>query len=224
MKILWVLALSVATVVVSYGQGVKLDGLFLTMEYRGGGYTPTYYWFLADGRALGVAPAGGLTAADFQAGCQSQPASCGRFTQAGEQVSITMNGTTRTVKVNAAPGGYQVNGLATIRAEPMPPGTKLNGRYSGNGPRVAVSTGSGNSVASAHSYEFKPDGTFSRESVGSVRTSASSATSVNAAGGKYKVSGNTLELSENGQTVRHLIFVPYDGALVIDGVICSLRK
>ena len=202
---------------------VKLDGLFLTMKRLGGSYSPTYYWFRPDGRVLGTAPSGGLTAADFQASCQSQPAYCGTFKQSGEQVSITINGATSTVKINAAEGGYQVDGLATVKAEPMP-SAKLNGTYSGSGPRALVSTGSGASVSSAHTYTFKADGTFNRESVGAVRTPDASKTAVGTAGGRYKISGNTLELTENGQTTRHLAFIPYSGAIVIDGIICRERR
>jgi hypothetical protein len=190
----------------------------------GGGYSPTYLWFMPDGRVMSTAPAGGLTAADFKAGCQTHQTYCGSFKQSGEQVSMTINGSVRTVKINAAEGGYQVDGLATVKAEPMSSGAKLNGTYSGSGPRLAVSTGSGASVSSAHSYTFKPDGTFNRESVGAVRTPDTSQTAVRAGDGKYKITGNTLELTENGNTTRHLIFIPYSGAIVIDGVICSERR
>ena len=93
-----------------------------------------------------------------QLSCQTQPGFCGTFKQAGEQVSITMNGRTRVAMINSAPGGYQVNGLATIKAESMAGGTKLSGNYSGSGPQLAGSTGSGNSVSSAHSYALVIDG------------------------------------------------------------------
>src|SRR6185295_8627441 len=106
----------------------------------GGSYSPTYYWFRPDGRVLSTAPAGGLTPADFQDNCQKQPAYCGTFKQSGDDVSITIGGKTSTIKINPAQGGYQINGLATVKAEPMPASTKLNGSYSGSGPRAAVST------------------------------------------------------------------------------------
>ena len=215
---------AMVAVALSFGQTVRLNGLYLTMQRLGGSYTPTYYWFMPDGHVMSMAPDGGLTAADFQATCQKYPAYCGTFRQAGDQVSIMVGGSTRTVKVNAAPGGFQFDGLATIKADPIPAGTKLNGNYSGSGPRVVVSTGSGSSVSSAYSFQFMPDGTYKTESVGATRTSVASQASTAAANGTYGFNGTTLELTSNGQKVRHLAFFPYDGAIVIDGVICSKRR
>lgn len=207
-----------------FGQAAKLDGLFLTMRRLGGSYSPTYYWFRPDGRVFGQAPEGGLTPSDFQTNCQKYPTVCGTYRQNGEMVEITMNGQTRQTKINSAPGGFQVDGMATIKAEPFAPGTRMNGKYSGSGPRAAVSTGAGNSVSSAHSYWFRPDGTFTRESVGAVRTSSGGAAATSGEAGTYRLDGNTLEMTERGQTTRHLAFVPYSGAIVIDGIICSERK
>src|SRR6187200_928723 len=42
---------------------------------------------------------------DWPARCQDRPTTCGTFKQSGEQVAITRNGSTRTVKINAAEGG-----------------------------------------------------------------------------------------------------------------------
>ena len=45
---------------------------------------------------------------DWPARCQDRPTTCGTFKQSGEQVAITRNGSTRTVKINAAEGGKAI--------------------------------------------------------------------------------------------------------------------
>jgi len=55
-------------------------------------------------------------------------------------------------------------------------------------------------IASATTFVFSPDGSYTVETVGAVRSGGTGSTSASTTRGAYKVSGNTLELTANGAT------------------------
>lgn len=199
------------------GSADTLNGLYVYLQYQviSRNLAPNYWFFLPDGRYLNYAPEGGSDQAAFDAGCAKAQDACGTYTYSGGTLSLQpKRGKPWTTEVKQLPGGkLEINHIECTRiSQQFAAGAKLDGRYS-----AGANYGG---IMSARTYIFSPDGTFTAEAIGSARSSAASALSSSVAKGTYKLSGNTLELTENGQTSRHFIFeMPTQSGpqLMIDG-------
>jgi hypothetical protein len=181
-----------------------LDGLYVYLQYQvvARSFKPDHYFFLPDGRYMNDAPQAEISKAAFEAGCQAHPKYCGTYKLSGTTLTLTgsdgkpSNSTFKTI----GPDKAEIFGVpATKVVRKFTANTKLNGRYS--------ATGGYGSIMSARAYEFRPDGTFSFESVGAVRASGMGSAVANAnKSGTYRLNGNSLELTINGQLKRLLAY------------------
>ena len=99
----------------------------------------------------------------------------------------------------------------------LPAGTKLSGAFqtlSGGG---NTATGGDVMVAGGGNYTFRPDGTFSGGSFGSVSSPGVAAGSTRQTGGTYAVSGYGLTLRGQGGQERRLFFARYGQDLLYIG-------
>ena len=119
---------------------------------------------------------------------QLEPQKWGKWTRQGNDFVIRWgDGETQTFEVEGAP-------------KPLPAGTRLSGAFqtiSGGG---NTALGGDVMVAGGSTYTFRPDGTFSGGTFGSVGSSAVTAGSTRKTGGTYVVSGYGITLK--GQGVR----------------------
>lgn len=195
----------------------SLNGLYVYMEYQviARTFAPGHWYFLSDGRYLNAAPEGELSTQAFEKTCEKMQDVCGTYTLSGNTLNLKpKKASAWTAEFKQLGGGnVEINHIACTKVtQHYGPNSKLNGRYT-------AGAGYGG-VMSANAYTFKPDGTVTAEAAGSVRSSAGSATSAKTISGTYRLSGNTLELTINGQTTKHLIYeLPAkDGPqLMIDG-------
>ena len=180
-----------------------LDGLFLQMQFRFGSFQEDHYFFLPDGRYYKGVPEGGLTAADLERACAKAPDYCGKYAVAGGKLALTpRKGQPNTLDFTPEAGGnLRIGGIFAKRVAAFPANAKLDGTYTWLGNTANVSA--------ARSFTFHPDGTFTSGSLGGISTRTVGATSQSAAGGTYRLAGNTLELTANGQTSK-LVAYPYD--------------
>lgn len=180
------------------------DGLYVYFQYWvvARSFKPDQYFFLQDGRYLNDAPPGEISKAAFEAGCKATPQYCGTYKLSGTSLTLTGRDGKSSTSTFKTLGGDKVKILGLEGSKvthKFPANTKLDGRY-------GATSGYGN-IMSARAYDFHPDGTFSFESVGAVRTPGmGSATSANGKTGTYRLSGNTLELTINGQPARLLAY------------------
>lgn len=198
-------------------QGASLNGFCVYLEYQVMARTmaPRHWYFLPDGRYLNDAPQEELTPQGLERGCAKYPDSCGTYEVAGAKLNLTpRKGKAWSTDFKPpANGNYEISGIpCQIVKSTYPANSKLNGTYT---------SGSGfGGVSSASTYVFSPDGSYTYEAVGSVRTGGASATSASAKRGAYNLLGNTLTLSSEGKTTRHLIYEIPAGAgtqMMIDG-------
>jgi len=178
---------------------------------------PRHWYFLPDGRYLNDAPIGELTPNGLALACAKYPGACGKYALAGNNLNLTpINGKpwTADLKPAATPGDLDINNIPCQKVNaPYPANAKLNGGYT-------AGAGFGN-IRSVSTYAFKPDGTFTIESIGSVRTESTGAVSSHVKSGTYRLSANSLELSIDGQTTKHLIYelpAGTDKVMMIDGL------
>ena len=181
----------------------NLDGLYLQMKFAFGNFEETHYFFTPDGQYLKDVPEGGLSAADLARTCAKEPTECGTYKTAGSNLVLTpRKGQPETLSFERSPdGNLRLNGVFAKRVASFPAGAKLDGTYS----RIA----NAGAVSAAQSYTFKQDGTFTSSALGAVTTSQGTGKSQSAAAGTYRLNGNVLELTANGQTSR-LVAYPYD--------------
>lgn len=195
----------------------SLNGLCVYLEYQvvARNFAPRHWYFLPDGRYLNDAPKEELTPKGFEAPCAKYPGECGKYTIAGGKLNLTPNKGKPWVSdfKPEAGGNWNIGGIPCQKiTAAYPANAKLNGRY--------TSGQSYGGISSASTYVFTPDGNYTVENVGSARSGISSGISATTKRGTYKLSANTLELTENGQTTRHLIYEIPAGTgtqMVIDG-------
>lgn len=194
-----------------------LSGFCVYLEYQvmSRSLAPGHWYFLPDGRYLNDAPKEELSPQGLELGCAKYPGSCGTYDVAGAKLNLTpRKGKAWSTDFKQVAGGnFEISGIPCQSVKSAYAATaKLNGKYT---------SGSGfGGVSSASTYVFSPDGSYTSESVGSVRTGGASATSASLKRGAYRLLGNTLTLSAEGSTTRHLIYEIPAGAgtqMMIDG-------
>jgi hypothetical protein len=147
--------------------------------------------------------------------CAKYPGECGKYAVAGGKLNLTpIKGKPWTADFAPAGGNWKIGGVDCQRiTASYPANAKLNGKY--------TSGQAYGGIASATTFVFSPDGSYTVEKVGAVRSGGTGATSASTTRGAYKVSGNTLELTANGATTRHLIYEIPAGTgtqMVVDGI------
>jgi hypothetical protein len=195
-----------------------LNGLCVYLEYQviARNFAPRHWYFLADGRYLNDAPKEELSPKGMEPVCAKYPGECGKYAVAGGKLNLTpIKGKPWTADfAPAGAGNWKIGGVDCQRiTASYPANAKLNGKY--------TSGQAYGGIASATTFVFSPDGSYTVEKVGAVRSGGTGATSASATRGAYKVSGNTLELTANGATTRHLIYEIPAGTgtqMVVDGI------
>lgn len=198
----------------AYGQA--LNGLCVYMEYQviSRSFAPRHWYFLSDGRYLNDAPQEELSAKGMEPVCTKYAGECGKYAIAAGKLNLTPNkGKPWTTDFAPAGANWKIGGLDCQRiTASYPANAKLNGKY--------TSGQAYGGIASATTFLFSPDGSYTVERVGAVRAGGTGATSASASRGTYRLSGNTLELSANGAVTRHLIYELPAGTgtqMVVDG-------
>jgi hypothetical protein len=206
-----------AALAVSAAPAQSLNGLCVYMEYQviARSFAPRHWYFLADGRYLNDAPKEELTPKGLEPVCAKYPGECGKYTVAGGKLNLTPNkGKPWTTDFAPAGANWKIGGVDCQRiTSSFASGGKLSGTY--------TSGQAYGGIATATTFVFNPDGSYTVEKVGAVRSGGAGATSSSAARGAYRLSGNTLELSANGASSRHLIYEVPAGKgtqLVVDGI------
>jgi hypothetical protein len=180
-----------------------LDGLFLQMTMRSGRIEENHYFFLPDGRYLNGVPDGGLTPADLERACaKTLKDYCGTYKLSdGSLVLTPRQGHSESLTFErTSDGNLTLGGRFAKHVSSFPADAKLDGKYSRNN--------SAGPVSYAESYTFRPDGTFSTSSLGAVTTETGAKKSEAAGTGIYRLNGNVLELTANGNTSR-IVAYPY---------------
>ena len=199
-------------------QAQTMNGLCVYMEYQviARNFAPRHWYFLPDGRYLNDAPAGELSAKGREPVCAKYAGECGKYAVGGGKLNLTPNKGKPWTADFADPGGgkWKIGGVDCQRiTASYPANAKLSGKY--------TSGQAYGGIASATTFVFSPDGSYAAEKVGAVRAGGAGATSVSGTRGTYRLSGNTLELTENGATTRHLIYELPAGTgtqMVVDGI------
>lgn len=194
-----------------------MGGLCVYMEYQviARNFAPRHWYFLADGRYLNDAPKEELSAKGMEPVCAKYAGECGKYAVAGGKLNLTPNkGKPWTTDfAPAGAGNWKIGGVDCQRiTASYPANAKLNGKY--------TSGQAYGGIASATTFVFSPDGSYTVEKVGAVRAGGAGATSASATRGTYRLSANTLELTEGGTTTRHLIYEIPAGTgtqMVVDG-------
>jgi hypothetical protein len=184
-----------------------------------------YWWFLADGRVLSGLPTSGLNKSDFDNACASAPSRCGTYSLNGNFLVVQYrDGRSEKWQYKPLQGGFQMNYLILAPVQKAP--AKLNGTWS----RAFSSSFGGTTVTAPSWLTFRPDGSFSRQSVTGVDTAARPGapyerfnSTAAKGGGTYSINGYDLTLTENGKTERHSVFL-VAGKLNIDGSVYQQGK
>jgi hypothetical protein len=202
----------------------QLDGLYVYLQYQviARSLKPDHYFFQPDGRYLNNAPPTEISKAGFENGCKARPRDCGTYRLSGTTLTLTTHdgkSSNATFKM-LGPEKVEMFGVeGTKVTRGFPPGTKLNGRYS-------ATSGYGD-IMSARGYEFHPDGSFTFDSVAAVRAAdAGNGVSSTNRSGTYRLIGNTLELTINGQPTRLLAYElgNLDDLIMIEGQPYTKKK
>lgn len=185
--------------------GVKagLEGAFLRVE--------TFYWsgslslnnqgwfFTKDGR-FSRAPVGGFNFKEFATAAPRK--SDGTYWIEGDKIFLQWADGSQTTEYSFARKGGELTlgGIGAIPVKGFKKSWRLDGEYEGG-----ASLGGG-AIASSNTVVFRKDGTFSRASVASFRTTSDRSTvsggSQGEAAGTYEFDGYTLTLTETGAEPR----------------------
>lgn len=212
----WLVAGIMALTVIDV-RAESINGLCVYLEYQvmSRSMAPAHWFFLPDGRYLNGAPQMEISAQGMELSCTKYPTACGTYAIAGPKLNLTpRQGKAWTADFKKLAGGnLEINSIPCEQIKTnYPANSKLNGRYT---------AGSGfGGIRSVRTYVFNADNTFTTEAVGSVRSGATGAVSSSENRGTYRLSANTLELTSNGQTTRHLIYEIPAGTgtqMMIDG-------
>jgi hypothetical protein len=162
------------------------------------------WYFAADGTVYQNLESG-VTAADLAA----HKGPKGTFKLADGNIAITWaDGKTSKSQFEPDKGGpgFAWDGGLFSPVGPITDPKVVAGKFEGG---ESLSHG-GNSVMNSHSFEFRADGTYTRDDVASVKgTTDRSVLSAGAAGtktGTWKADGFTLILTDSGKTERKMAF------------------
>ncbi len=175
-----------------------LDGAWLRTEsfFMGTSLTLTnHVWFFTANGRVARAPAGGFDPAAFARAESTTISWAGHYRIEGGKLIVDWVDGSKPTAYNYARGPgdeIKIAGIGASRVRPFPAGTRFEGAFAGGA--------SAGGAASSTTLNFSRDGSFSRDSVGSVAsTSARSEVSAGAQAqrsGSYAFDGYTLRLTE----------------------------
>ena len=183
------------------------DGLYLMTRFLGGSLEIKAYYF-RDGR-VSLRPIGDLDSFDFDAAAKAQPDTVGTVAVKGETMAVTWgDGNVAEAKVEPDGECFTWNMGIFCPAKTFEAGERLSGTFEGGASGLP---GLGSYVANSNTLVFKPDGTYTRGTVGSVVTADVSAGSTGSESGQYEIAGGTLlRLKPEGKPAYDVLTFPYD--------------
>jgi hypothetical protein len=226
-------------------QGAGLSGLYVGTESRQQFNVNTkyydyivrqiYYLFSPDGRVYRGLPKGGaLDDFDFDRAAQEDAVNSGTYQIAGGTIQFSWSGgqASQPLAFSGGQDSLRIGRTNYLRVGSFD-GQQLEGLY-GRGSFTNLSGGAGvasGGVGSEQQIAFTRDGRFAQRGfVGFAGTGGGTGAATSQgtqAGGTYRLTGNTLELSySDGQTARVTCFLypREDNVLVLDGVTYLRRQ
>jgi hypothetical protein len=170
------------------------EGLYLMTRMVYGGSLETTAYRFDDGSVVRnpIAPE------------QQKPDDAGSYVLDGSSMTMTFGASSSTSEIESSDGGCFYWDMGSFCPVGEFDDDTLDGTFTGG-----ASAGFG-AVASAMTVSFRPDGTYTLSSIGSVSTSEGSAGSSAGESGRYEIDGNLLTLTPDGGETRSLTTFPYD--------------
>lgn len=170
------------------------DGLYLMTRMVYGGSLETTAYRFDDGTVVRnpIAPD------------QQKPEDVGSYTADGASLTMRFGDSETTSEVESGEQGCFFWDMGNFCPVGEFDQDVLDGTYSGG-----ASAGFG-AVTSVVTVVFRPDGSYTLSSLGSVSTSEGSAGSGGGESGRYEIDGNLLTLTPDGGASRSLTTFPYD--------------
>lgn len=179
-------------------QAGGLDGAWLRTEsfFMGTSLTlNNHVWFFTPNGRVARAPSGGFDPAAYAKATETPHRYAGHYRIEGDKLIVDWVDGSKPTAYNFARGpgdGIKIAGIGASRVRPFPTGTRYEGVFAGGA--------SAGGASSSTALNFHHDGSFSRDSVGSV-TSTSARSEVYAGSqarraGTYAFDGHTLRLTE----------------------------
>lgn len=182
----------------------------------GGRYSLAIDWvFLGNDGTIVFNPVGGVDPIDYKTEAEQNTQNIGRYTLNGNNLHITWRtGKTEKWSVEREGGDFSaINGGIVSQQSKMPAGYRLAGQFAAG----AITA----NLGSVSTFQFRKDGTFTLESLGTVTTRDVTGKSEFSANGTYAINGNTLTLRYADGKVTKSVVCLWDGAgdrsLVING-------
>ncbi len=185
-----------------------LDGAWLRTEsfFMGTSLTlNNHVWFFTSNGRVARAPSGGFDPSAFAKSMETTHRWAGHYRIEGDKLVVDWVSDSNPSRYNFARGPgeeIKIGGIGCSRVRPFPAGTRFEGGFSGGA--------SAGGASSSTTLNFHRDGSFTRDSVGSV-TSTSSQSEVYAGSrtrkdGTYAFDGHTLRLTEaDGSQRAHTV-------------------
>lgn len=170
------------------------DGLYLMTRMVYGGSLETTAYRFEDGAVIRnpIAP-------ELQ-----KPKDVGTYAIDGDKMTMTFGSDASESEVESGDGGCFFWDMGNFCPVGEFEDDTLDGTFAGG-----ASAGFG-AVMSSMTVTFRPDGTYSMSSTGSVTTSEGSAGSSGQENGTYEIDGTVLTLTPDGGEARSLTTFPYD--------------
>lgn len=181
-----------------------LDGAWLRTEsfFMGTSLTlNNHVWFFTPNGRVARAPTGGFDPAAFARAESTTTSWAGHYRIEGGKLIVDWVDGSKPTAYNFSRGPrdeIKIAGIGASRVRPFPSGTRFDGVFSGGA--------SAGGAASSTALNFHRDGSFSRDSIGSVASTSArsevSAGSQTTKAGTYAFDGHTLRLTEADGTQR----------------------
>lgn len=181
-----------------------LDGAWLRTEsfFMGTSLALTnHVWFFTANGRVARAPTGGFDPAAFARTESTTTSWAGHYRIEGGKLIVDWVDGSKPTAYNFARGPrdeIKIAGIGASRVRPFPAGTRFEGAFSGGA--------SSGGAASSTALNFHRDGSFTRDSVGSVASTSArsevSAGSQTTKAGTYVFDGHTLRLTQADGTQR----------------------
>jgi len=184
------------------------EGLYvMTRFWMGSGLEIAAYGF--NNGTVVINPVSSGKTLDFAAERAAHPRDVGTYKVQGSDLVMQMDGKTRQSKLEPeSTGCFGWDGGIFCPVQAFKPGTILEGTYEGG------ASAGGGQVMSSTTITFNKDGTYTRESVGTVsmqtRDGKISGGSTGGERGKYRVEGTALHMMPEGGKERVISTFPFD--------------
>jgi hypothetical protein len=172
-----------------------------------GRYSLNIDWvFLGNDGTIVFNPVGGVDPIDYKTEAEQNTKNIGKYTLNGSTLHITWR-TGKTDKWSTEKKGGEfssIDGGIVSRQAKMPAGYRLAGQFAA----TAVTA----NLGSVSTFQFRKDGSFTLESIGTVSTPDVTGKKEWSNGGTYSITGNTLTLRFNDGKVTKSVVCLWDGA------------